>query len=440
MHKDQTYQYGFSDIEKYLKGELSPAAMHALEKAALTDPFLADAIEGYQQSNLELSNIHLSEISTLITGSEEKGRIVPITHSKPNWFKIAALLVLISGITVIGWMLIRNPLSSDSPLASYKEKDSNTAVQTPNEQTITVLAETKQQTNQPSKKTSKATVSTTGNDSSLQALARTPMNTKENIPLTMLHSEARAAKQFSTDSLKDAKSLQNNVARLEQQHKYEQSLQGKVAGVVINNPNSYYTISGKVLDAQQKPLVNASVQLNTASPVKTVSTNAQGAFQISSKQPSANITVSALGYQPVKTSVSPASANIVTLDTQVNTLDEVVVTGYGTKRKKELVGAVKRVESEQINHSSIEPAGGMSEWINTVHRKWETEKWDKLPLRDSISCILILAENGQITDVEFLQPLNRRFKKRFTSFLKQGPIWIAQGLPAKGRHQVIIKF
>ena len=34
------------DIEKYLKGELSPKEMHELEKKALSDPFLADALEG----------------------------------------------------------------------------------------------------------------------------------------------------------------------------------------------------------------------------------------------------------------------------------------------------------------------------------------------------------------------------------------------------------
>jgi TonB family protein len=34
------------DIERYLRGELSPAEMHALEKKALSDPFLADALEG----------------------------------------------------------------------------------------------------------------------------------------------------------------------------------------------------------------------------------------------------------------------------------------------------------------------------------------------------------------------------------------------------------
>lgn len=35
-----------NDIEKYLNGKLTPAEMHALEKKALSDPFLADALEG----------------------------------------------------------------------------------------------------------------------------------------------------------------------------------------------------------------------------------------------------------------------------------------------------------------------------------------------------------------------------------------------------------
>lgn len=34
------------DIEKYLRGEMSPSEMHKLEKEALSDPFLAEALEG----------------------------------------------------------------------------------------------------------------------------------------------------------------------------------------------------------------------------------------------------------------------------------------------------------------------------------------------------------------------------------------------------------
>ena len=36
-----------ADIEKYHKGLLSSKERHDLEKAALDDPFLADALEGF---------------------------------------------------------------------------------------------------------------------------------------------------------------------------------------------------------------------------------------------------------------------------------------------------------------------------------------------------------------------------------------------------------
>ena len=42
-------QYSAEYIRKYLDGQLSDQDMQALEKAALEDPFLADAIEGYRR-------------------------------------------------------------------------------------------------------------------------------------------------------------------------------------------------------------------------------------------------------------------------------------------------------------------------------------------------------------------------------------------------------
>lgn len=39
--------YTLQDIERYLNGSMTPQEMHELEKAALTDPLLADAIDGY---------------------------------------------------------------------------------------------------------------------------------------------------------------------------------------------------------------------------------------------------------------------------------------------------------------------------------------------------------------------------------------------------------
>jgi hypothetical protein len=49
-HKEHISHYSAADIQRYVQGKLSAAEMHAMEKAALDDPFLADAMEGMQQA------------------------------------------------------------------------------------------------------------------------------------------------------------------------------------------------------------------------------------------------------------------------------------------------------------------------------------------------------------------------------------------------------
>ena len=44
----QDHKYTAADFERYHSGKMSAGEMHALEKAAMEDPFLADALEGGQ--------------------------------------------------------------------------------------------------------------------------------------------------------------------------------------------------------------------------------------------------------------------------------------------------------------------------------------------------------------------------------------------------------
>jgi hypothetical protein len=48
--------YNYREIERYLQKQMSPSEMHAFEKAMMSDPFLADALEGLQASNSALAN------------------------------------------------------------------------------------------------------------------------------------------------------------------------------------------------------------------------------------------------------------------------------------------------------------------------------------------------------------------------------------------------
>jgi TonB family protein len=54
------------DIEKYRRGELSPKEMHELEKRALSDPFLADALEGVNTINADELSTDLDQLNRAI--------------------------------------------------------------------------------------------------------------------------------------------------------------------------------------------------------------------------------------------------------------------------------------------------------------------------------------------------------------------------------------
>jgi hypothetical protein len=63
------------DISKYLKGEMTPAEMHALEKRALEDPFLADALAGFDALEPGVIDDDLAKLKTSLrerTGGDKR--------------------------------------------------------------------------------------------------------------------------------------------------------------------------------------------------------------------------------------------------------------------------------------------------------------------------------------------------------------------------------
>ncbi|NCI45997.1 carboxypeptidase-like regulatory domain-containing protein [Sediminibacterium soli] len=114
--RQHTTPYTHSDIERYLQGKLSSTEMHAMEKAALQDPFLADAIEGFNQADSSVSGQHLSAIKQQLLQEP-----APVKHigaaGGANWWRVAAGVILVTGAAGIGWLLFR----SDSKNGTQRE-------------------------------------------------------------------------------------------------------------------------------------------------------------------------------------------------------------------------------------------------------------------------------------------------------------------------------
>jgi TonB family protein len=93
--KENNIIYTARDIEQYLAGNLPPQQMHAIEKAALDDPFLAEALEGYESMKEKEWNNHLVVLREEIAGKGTVAKVIPLHKSKNNWWKVAAAILII---------------------------------------------------------------------------------------------------------------------------------------------------------------------------------------------------------------------------------------------------------------------------------------------------------------------------------------------------------
>jgi TonB-linked SusC/RagA family outer membrane protein len=113
-------------------------------------------------------------------------------------------------------------------------------------------------------------------------------------------------------------------------------------------------VTGKVTGADGFPLPGASVQVKGTS--TGVATDFDGNYSIQVPE-NGTLVFSYLGYITQEILVRGQSTINVLLSEDTTSLDEVVVVGYGTQRKKDIAGAISTVDTEELVLSSSSSIG-----------------------------------------------------------------------------------
>ncbi|MES1249529.1 MAG: carboxypeptidase-like regulatory domain-containing protein, partial [Chitinophaga rupis] len=105
-------------------------------------------------------------------------------------------------------------------------------------------------------------------------------------------------------------------------------------------------IKGRVTDETGQPLAGATVTIKASG--SSTTTDAQGNFQLNpGKRINPTLVISYVGYADME--VKATSANLtVTLRPDAKALNDVVVVGYGTQRKRDVTGATATVKADEI--------------------------------------------------------------------------------------------
>jgi iron complex outermembrane receptor protein len=113
------------------------------------------------------------------------------------------------------------------------------------------------------------------------------------------------------------------------------------------------TVTGKITSSKDgSPVANATVVVKGTN--KGVSTDANGNFSINVEKENAVLVVTSVGFGRKEIAAAGQSQINLALDEAAGNLNEVVVVGYGTQRKRDLTGAVTSVSSKDFVKGALQ--------------------------------------------------------------------------------------
>lgn len=222
-------KYTAKDIRLYLEGKLSPSQMHELEKAALEDPFLADALEGMELYNdQEKFSDDTNDLNVRLNERiNKKGALLSVNNL---WWKIAAVLVIIiTGISVITFMGETNKVVTTEIVKTENKGESASMPDTSGNDAMAFTPPVTDTAKRPTVK----------NKSAIDREEKEIVQAQEKAEVSKADiAPQHSAPHTTTNPEKDAVvSAEGIVHERNQQAKVAEQLSGKAAGIVVKDEN-----------------------------------------------------------------------------------------------------------------------------------------------------------------------------------------------------------
>ncbi len=115
-----------------------------------------------------------------------------------------------------------------------------------------------------------------------------------------------------------------------------------------------FKVSGKVSDDAGKPVSGASVLVKGTSVGTTTGTD--GSFELNAPSGKSVLVISSVGYTDQEIDINNRNTINVTLASGASTLEDVVVIGYGTRKKSDVTGSVAGINQKDIRSRPVDNA------------------------------------------------------------------------------------
>jgi TonB family protein len=436
-----------SDIERYLRGELTAAEMHALENEALNDPFLAEALEGVEQAGADnfLYDLHALNRSLHDRTRKRKSKTIRM-WGWTTGIAATVLLVAVSGFLVVN--LIRQ--QNDRQLALQQKSGDKLAEGASRDTVATALemepapapvenhayntdaprreraareeqrpVEKADDASQLSRADSRATPDETlsAKEEEKNTAATLERDVTSDLPSPIAGATEKeetkiAARQSADGASREKAAEENEPAKRRRESKDKAASRPAAALAVQPEPAS---LTGRVLSAEDGEALPGVTVMVKGTSVAAV-TDVNGDYRINVPSLDSSLLVSFVGFETKEIDVRGQQHVEVRLKEDVSQLNEVVVTGYGNPANQTV---------DEANAFRVaEPQGGRTAFKNYIVQslKYPDEAVSG-KIEGKVTVRFTVQPDGGLTDFEVLKGIGSGCDEELIRLIKNGPIW-----------------
>ena len=402
----------------YIRGLRKGKEAHRLEKESMQDPFLADAMDGYNQ----VEGNHEERI--------EKLRMQVSAHSakKKNTYaitwNIAACLIIGFGISSY-FLFLKKSMTDEVFIA---EESVSTKLAEPAAPPTPAIPATPTVPATPQKEIALATTKVKTDSTPVSEITARQANKKDMIARIQATSQPQQGVLVATvpvmeEVSEETAALQEVVATMDT-FESESDKKMKLAKVATILPQNNM-IKGRVTNEKGEPLIGASVTYKGTN-IGTI-TNMNGEFSLVKKDDKKRLTAQFIGYDPVEIRVDTSRTMLIAMNENKQALNEVVVVGYGAKKNKKSVTAGTVVKGNEQANKDItpQPVIGKRKFQKYLKENLVRPTDEKCAqVKGKVVLTFLVNKEGRPFSIKVKESLCESSDKEAIRLIQEGPDWI----------------
>ena len=401
----------------YIRGLRKGKEAHRLEKESMQDPFLADAMDGYNQ----VEGNHEQRIEKLrmqvSAHSAKKKSTYAITWS------IAACLIIGFGISSY-FLFLKKSMTDEVFIA---EESVSTKLAEPAAPPTPAIPATPTVPATPQKEIALATTKVKTDSTPISEITARQADKKDMIAEIQTTSQPQGAPVAAVPMMEEVSeetaALQEVVATIDT-FESESDKKMKMAKVATILPQNNM-IKGRVTDGKGEPLIGASVTYKGTN-IGTI-TNMNGEFSLVKKDDKKRLTAEYIGYDPVEIQVDTSRTMLIAMNENKQALNEVVVVGYGAKKNKKstTLGSDAKVKEQTEKEITLQPVIGKRSYQKYLKEHLVRPTDEKCAqVKGKVVLTFLINKEGRPFYIKVKESLCESADKEAIRLIQEGPDWI----------------